>query len=197
MNDDDYRAKRDLEATPEPDGSSRSVRKTEQKEGLYFVIQEHDASTRHFDFRLAIDGALKSWAMPKGPSTDPRERRLAIPTEDHPLAYADFEGVIPEGEYGAGRVIVWDRGPCDNITEKNGQTQPAAKALEDGHLLVWLHGQKLRGGYALQRMGGGGDSWLLVKMDDEEADARRNPTSTEPQSVLSGKTIESLAGGEA
>jgi DNA ligase D-like protein (predicted 3'-phosphoesterase) len=185
-----YEKKRDFSKTPEPRG-----RKDELSSGApIFVIQQHDASTLHFDFRLEIDGVLKSWAVPKGPSTDPREKRLAIPTEDHPLAYADFEGVIPEGEYGAGTVLVWDRGPYENITEKDGEVTPAARALADGHLLVRLNGEKLGGGYALQRTGSGDDErWLLIKMDDDGADARRNPVSTEPESVLTGRTMEEIS----
>ena len=116
MNDDSYRRKRDFKRTPEPPGGRRRSGETPM-----FVIQEHDASTHHFDVRLELDGVLKSWAVPKGPSTDPREKRLAIATEDHPLHYADFEGMIPAGEYGAGTVIVWDRGRYDNITRKNGK----------------------------------------------------------------------------
>jgi DNA ligase D-like protein (predicted 3'-phosphoesterase) len=138
---------------------------------------------------LEADGVLKSWAVPKGPSTDPREKRLAMPTEDHPLAYAEFEGVIPEGEYGAGTVIVWDSGRYRNLDD-----EPVERTLEQGHAKVWLEGRKLRGGYALTRIGNGKrERWLLVKTDDEGADRRRNPVSTRPESVLSGKTIEELA----
>ena len=157
------------------------------------MIQEHQASTHHFDFRLEVEGVLKSWAVPKGPSTDPREKRLAMPVEDHPLDYADFEGVIPEGQYGAGAVVVWDCGSYDNLTEQDGRPKPVARALEDGHLLIRLHGEKLRGGYALQRVATGKDErWLLIKMKDEAADARRRPTSTQRQSVLSGRTVADL-----
>ena len=159
-----------------------------------FVIQQHDASTLHYDFRIEADGVLKSWAVPKGPSTDPAEKRMAIPTEDHPLEYADFEGVIPEGEYGAGAVLVWDRGPYRNITEKDGEIQPVEKAIKAGHLLIELNGEKLSGGYALHRTGSGDDArWLLIKTDDDDADGRRNPVSTEPKSVKSGRTIEQIA----
>jgi len=194
MSGSGYREKRDFSRTPEPEGSMSDANAGQTGRRPLFVIQEHAASTHHFDFRLEIAGVLKSWAIPKGPSTDPRDKRLAIPTEDHPLDYADFEGVIPEGSYGAGSVIVWDRGSYENITEKDGEVRSAAQALKDGHLLVRLHGQKLQGGYALQRTDqGDAGRWLLVKMDDADADARRNPVSTAPKSVLSGTTIAEIA----
>jgi DNA ligase D-like protein (predicted 3'-phosphoesterase) len=180
-----YREKRDFRRSPEPRGTPGRTRKQQPR----FVIQKHDASSLHYDFRLEAGGVLKSWAVPKGPSTDPREKRLAMPTEDHPLAYADFEGVIPEGEYGAGPVIVWDRGSYRDLGE-----QPIEQALARGHAAVWLEGEKVRGGYALTRIGRGKrERWLLVKMDDEGADRRRNPVSSQPESVLSGKTIEQIA----
>jgi len=184
-----YRKKRDFRKTHEPSGKSR------RKAGRRYVIQKHAARSLHYDFRLEADGVLKSWAVPKGPSTNPGDKRLAVPTEDHPLDYRDFEGVIPEGEYGAGAVIVWDRGTYRNLTEDDdGDEVPVSKALAGGHLKIWLDGEKLRGGYALTRIGKGKDErWLLVKMDDEEADARRNPVSTEPESVLSGRTVEEIA----
>lgn len=188
-----YRARRKSGRSPEPTGKRRSSGKRP-----VFVVQEHQASTHHFDFRLEADGVLKSWAVPKGPSTDPRDKRLALQVEDHPLDYADFEGVIPEDEYGGGAVIVWDRGTYDNITIKEGQPQPVAKALEQGHLMVELHGRKLAGGYALQRIRGGDDAkWLLIKMRDDTADARRRPTSTQQKSVLSGRTVKQVAKEEA
>jgi DNA ligase D-like protein (predicted 3'-phosphoesterase) len=154
---------------------------------MRFVIQQHAASTLHFDFRLEAGGVLKSWAVPKGLSTDPREKRLAVEVEDHSLGYADFEGRIDEG-YGAGRVIVWDTGSYRPLTDGS-----VEEALENGHLSFWLEGEKLRGGWTLQRTGGGDKpQWLLIKRRDEEADARRNPVSTQPESVLSGRTIEEL-----
>lgn len=184
----EYRQKRDLSRSPEPsDGDANAA------ERPLFVIQKHDASSLHYDFRLEVDGTLKSWAVPKGPSTDLREKRLAIATEDHPLDYADFEGVIPEDDYGGGTVLVWDRGPYRNITEKDEGLRPMTDALAEGHALVWLEGEKLRGGYALQRIDREQDQWLLVKMDDAEADARRNPVSTEPHSVLSGRDLDAIA----
>lgn len=192
-----YRDKRDPDRTPEPSGRARNAKSA----GSRFVIQKHDASTLHYDFRLETDGVLASWAVPKGPSTDPRERRLAIRTEDHPLDYFDFEGVIPEGQYGAGTVGVWDTGTYRKLggpDEEGGDPPSVADQIEDGHVKVWLEGEKLAGGYALIRAGGTGDDerWLLIKMDDEEADARRNPTSTEPESVKSGRTLEEIRADE-
>ena len=185
-----YLDRRDFSATPEPDGSADRP----HRDDPIFVIQEHDASSHHFDVRLEVDGVLKSWAVPKGPSTDPSERRLAVPTEDHPLSYADFEGTIPEGEYGAGRVIVWDAGTyATDKTDEDGTPVSLADQLADGHATVWLRGEKIHGGYAFIRTDDGDEErWLMIKMDDEGADARRNPVSTEPESVLSGRTIEEL-----
>jgi DNA ligase D-like protein (predicted 3'-phosphoesterase) len=149
-----------------------------------FVIQQHAATSLHFDFRLEVDGSYKSWAVPKGPSTDPREKRLAMAVEDHELSWGDFEGVIEEG-YGAGQVIVWDRGSYENLRD-----EPMSEGLEAGHVSFWLEGEKLRGGWSLRRTGE--RRWLLVKRRDDEADARRNPVSTQRESVLSGRTIEDL-----
>jgi DNA ligase D-like protein (predicted 3'-phosphoesterase) len=149
-----------------------------------FVIQQHAATSLHFDFRLEVDGSYKSWAVPKGPSTDPREKRLAMAVEDHELSWGDFEGVIEEG-YGAGQVIVWDRGSYRNLRD-----EPMSEGLESGHVSFWLEGEKLRGGWSLRHTGE--RRWLLVKRRDDEADARRNPVSTQRKSVLSGRTIEDL-----
>ena len=184
-----YREKRDFRRTAEPRGRQRRGRGQPR-----FVVQKHDASRLHYDFRLEADGVLKSWAVPKGPSTDPREKRLAVRTEDHPLDYEDFEGVIPDGQYGAGPVIVWDTGTYRNLSEENGDPVPVSAAIERGHLVFWLEGEKLRGGYALTRWNKDkGESWLLVKMRYEGADARRNPVGSEPRSVLSARTIEEVA----
>ena len=193
---EEYEEKRDFRKTDEPEGDEVEFDWAEERP--IFVIQQHDASTMHYDFRIEVDGVLKSWAVPKGPSTDPSERRLAQPTEDHPLAYADFEGTIPEDEYGGGSVIVWDRGHYRNLKEdeaKEGEDVPSvAEQVEDGHATIWLEGEKLTGGYALIKTGSGDDDrWLLIKMKDDEADARRNPTSTEPESVKSGRTVEEVA----
>lgn len=188
-----YNAKRDFQKTPEPLDESISFAWAEGQP--FFVIQKHEASTLHYDFRIEVDGVLKSWAVPKGPSTDPSIKRLAVPTEDHPLAYADFEGVIPEGEYGGGTVMLWDRGPYRNLKVSADGTveKSVAQQVKEGHVTLWLEGQKIRGGYALIRTGGGEKArWLLIKMDDDEADARRNPTSTENLSVKTGRTMEEI-----
>jgi len=159
-----------------------------------FVVQKHDASSLHYDFRLEAAGVLKSWAVPKGLSTDPSEKRLAIRTDDHDLDYIDFEGVIPEGQYGGGTVIVWDRGSYRNVTEKGGEGVDIVEALDNGHAVVRLDGEKLRGDYTLQRMRGGDqEQWLVIKVDDDAADARRKPVSTRPESVITGKTIEQVS----
>ncbi len=148
----------------------------------------------HYDFRLEIDGVLKSWAIPKGPSTDPSEKRMAVNTENHPLAYADFEGIIPEGEYGAGTVIVWDGGTYRNIrADKKDDGLSMQESFDDGKIEVWLEGKKLKGGYVLiHTKMGKKDQWLFKKMKDDEADARRKPVSTEQKSILSDKTIEEM-----
>jgi len=151
------------------------------------VIHKHSARRLHYDFRLEVGGVLKSWAVPKGPSTDPRVKRLAVEVEDHPLDYADFEGVIGSG-YGAGEVIVWDAGTYRSLTDG-----PAEDALAGGHLSVWLEGRKLRGGWTLQRTRGGDKpQWLLIKRRDAGADADRDPVETQPESVRSGRTIDEL-----
>lgn len=183
-----YRCKRHLRRSPEPSG------KAKRPGGKpVFVIQKHDASNLHYDLRLEVGGVLKSWAVPKGPSTDPREKRLARMTEDHPLDYADFEGVIPEEEYGGGTVIVWDKGTYRNTTKKEDGRVRMKEAVKRGHVTFDLRGRKLHGAYALTRTGKGKSKrWLLVKMKDDHADARRNPVSTEQRSVLSGRTIDQV-----
>jgi DNA ligase D-like protein (predicted 3'-phosphoesterase) len=183
----EYRQKRDFNRTPEPQGRSVPASRLNP----IFVIQKHAASSLHYDFRLEIGGILVSWAVPKGPSLDPQEKRLAMQTEDHPLEYARFEGIIPEGEYGAGAVIVWDTGTFRNLGEKDGREISLEEALENGHLTFWLEGKKLQGGFALTKFGKG-KKWLLVKMKDEKASPHQNIIETKPQSVLSGKTVEKI-----
>jgi DNA ligase D-like protein (predicted 3'-phosphoesterase) len=192
-----YEEKRDFDKTPEPGGGEGNLDWANARP--IFVIQKHDASTLHYDFRIEVDGVLKSWAVPKGPSTDPSQKRLAVPTEDHPIAYADFEGVIPPEQYGGGTVLIWDRGSYRNLKEKKGEEEPEsiAQQLEHGHATIWLNGQKISGGYALIRTGKGDSArWLLIKMDDDKADARRNPISTEPKSVKTGRTLDEILAQE-
>jgi DNA ligase D-like protein (predicted 3'-phosphoesterase) len=178
---DEYQRKRDFKKTPEPQG--RAPRRTRKPR---FVVQEHAARSHHYDFRLEVNGVLTSWAVPKGPSPDPKEKRLASQTEDHPLDYIDFEGVIPKGEYGAGPVIVWDTGTYRNLTGDG--TIPIEEGLEQGHIRVYLEGQKLRGTWALTRFRD--DQWLLVKTKDDTVDA---DLVNRPESVKSGRTLEQVA----
>ncbi len=189
-----YRGRRDAERTSEPGVRKAPRRKSSGgKDGeARFVIQKHAASSLHYDFRLEVDGTLRSWAVPKGLSTDPREKRLAVEVEDHPLDYGDFEGVIDEGNYGAGAVIVWDAGTYRNLDDR-----PIAETIDAGHAKVWLQGHKLTGGWTLQRTRAGSKpQWLLIKRRDEGADARRNPQRSQPESVKSGRTVEQVAEAE-
>jgi DNA ligase D-like protein (predicted 3'-phosphoesterase) len=181
-----YKEKRDFTETPEP------APKVEEGGGdPIFVVQKHDASNLHYDLRIESGGVLKSWAVPKGPSMDPKVRRLAVPTEDHPMAYADFEGVIPEGHYGAGTVIVWDRGTYRNTKGKDASTE---KNLEEGHATLWLEGEKLKGSFALIRTRGGDKPrWLFFKMKDDEARPGSDVVEEMPNSVLTGRSLEEVA----
>jgi DNA ligase D-like protein (predicted 3'-phosphoesterase) len=194
-----YRGKRDFGSTREPAPGSGRTRKAGAKKGgkvrgkatdPVFVIQEHAASSHHYDVRLEVDGVLVSWSVPKGPSTDPKDKRLAVPTEDHPMEYAGFEGTIPKGEYGGGSVIVWDAGTYHNLTERNGEPVGMRAGLDEGHVSVWLEGRKLVGGWAFTRTG---KNWILVKRRDDRADARRDPVSTQRESVLSEHTVDTIA----
>jgi DNA ligase D-like protein (predicted 3'-phosphoesterase) len=190
---DAYRRKRDLGSSGEPAGGERRPGRPPT-----FVVQKHSARSLHYDFRLEADGVLKSWAVPKGPSADPAVKRLAVPTEDHPLDYENFEGVIPRGDYGAGSVIVWDTGTYENRTkDSSGKAVPVAEAIERGHVTFDLHGKKLRGGWSLTRIAAWADErdpgWLLVKKADEFAEPGSDPERDEPESVKSGKDIEQVA----
>ena len=190
-----YNEKRDFSKTKEPkeEGSGR------RNDQPVFVIQKHDATNLHYDFRLEIDGTLKSWSVPKGPSTNPSVKRMAIPTEDHPLAYAHFEGTIPEGEYGGGTVMIWDKGTIKSIKKNdNGKLLSLEESYENGSIEVELRGEKLTGGYNLVEMKGGRmkGNWLLMKQDDKEADARRNPVSTQTKSVVSGRSLTEIEEAE-
>jgi DNA ligase D-like protein (predicted 3'-phosphoesterase) len=183
-----YREKRDFEKTPEPFTSEKI-----SSDKPRFVIQKHDASKLHYDFRLEVNGVLKSWAIPKGPSTDPGQKRLAVPTEDHPVDYIDFEGIIPQGNYGAGTVIVWDTGTYRNLNEKNGQEIKMEESIDEGHVDIYLKGHKLKGGYALIRTGKGNRKfWLFLKKKDELADTDKDILIDQPKSVLSGRSIDEI-----
>ncbi len=183
-----YHRKRNFEKTPEPKGAAPRRRSKE----LLFVVQKHAARRLHYDFRLELDGVLKSWAVPKGPSLDPQAKRLAVQVEDHPLDYADFEGIIPEGQYGGGTVLVWDTGTWSPLGEN------AAEALRRGSLKFELHGKKLRGRWALVRMGGRkreDKNWLLIKEGDPTARPGSDDEIVERQtkSVLSGRDLPAVA----
>lgn len=184
-----YVAKRDFKKTTEPKSG-----KSKDKEKLLFVIQKHDASRLHYDFRLEMEGVLKSWAVPKGPSTDPKTKRLAMMVEDHPFDYRTFEGIIPKGEYGGGTVIVWDEGtyePIEEIKGKKAQEKHLLQQLKSGSVKIKLHGKKLKGEYALVKTHGMGENgWLLIKHKDEFASPK--DITKEDKSVLSGKTLETI-----
>ena len=185
----EYRAKRKFDKTSEPFGEA--ARDGNQP---IFVIQKHEASRLHYDFRLEVEGVLKSWAVPKGPSTDPDEKRLAVQTEDHPLEYADFEGIIPQEEYGGGTVEVWDAGTYRNLKENKPKGKMSMlESLENGIVSVFLEGKKLKGGYTLIRLKNDEKNWLLFKMKDKYVDKDRDPVKDLPESVLSGKTIEQIS----
>jgi len=188
-----YKEKRDFSKTTEP--LDEAVSFDWIKDRPIFVIQKHQASSRHFDFRLEVNGVLVSWAVPKGPSMNPKVKRLAVPTEDHPLGYADFEGIIPAGEYGGGTMIIWDRGSYKNLKNPiDGSEKPTIeKQLQDGHVTLWLEGEKVKGGFALIRTGKSLKArWLLIKINDDHADPQNEPTLIDNRSVKSGKILEEI-----
>lgn len=189
----EYRGKRDFGRTREPEGRS-----ADSGDRPRFVVQIHDARTLHFDFRLQVDDVLKSWSVPRGPSADPRDKRLAMPTEDHPLEYEDFEGVIPQGEYGGGTVIVWDSGTYEPLShDRKGRPVDFGESLEHGHATFRLSGAKLRGEYALTRFrdgrGGEREAWLLVKASKARANGHGTPDPHRARSVRSGRTLAQVA----
>jgi bifunctional non-homologous end joining protein LigD len=182
-----YITKRNFKSTSEPKGGKAD------KNALVFVIQKHAASHLHYDFRLEMEGVLKSWAVPKGPSTDPSVKRLAMMVEDHPFDYRDFEGTIPAGNYGAGTVIVWDEGtyePIDEIEGKKEQDKFLRKQLKSGSLKIILHGKKLKGEWALVKTSQSENSWLLIKHRDKYASDK--DITEKSKSIHSGKTIEQI-----
>lgn len=188
---DTYHKKRDFGQTPEPSGRKGKSAASKAGRKLRFVVQMHRATRLHYDFRLEADGVLASWAVPKGPTLVPGDRRLAMHVEDHPLDYRDFEGNIPTGQYGAGSVIVWDRG-----TYSLAEGDDPADEIANGKIKFVLHGKKLRGEFTLvkikQREGEHGDPWLLIKDRDEYADPHYDPAE-HPESVKSGKTLKDVA----
>jgi bifunctional non-homologous end joining protein LigD len=184
----DYRRKRDFRVTPEPSGMGGSV--TRKGSPLIFVVQKHRASHLHYDFRLEWNGTLLSWAVPKGPSLSPSIKRLAMQVEDHPIEYASFEGVIPRGEYGAGTVMVWDRGTWEP------ESPDVDQALRGGDLKFTLYGKKLRGSWVLVRTRGYRSTrrlaWLLIKHGDQYA-SPRDITVEDPYSVLTHRLLADIA----
>jgi bifunctional non-homologous end joining protein LigD len=188
----EYRKKRQFDLTPEPRGSSVPARETDASQ--VYVVQKHMSSHLHYDFRLEWRGVLLSWAVPKGPSLNPAVKRLAMQTEDHPLEYAKFEGVIPEGQYGAGTVMLWDRGTWQP------ENADVDASLQKGEIKFTLHGKKLRGSWVLVRTRGFGSNparptWLLIKHRDQYA-STKDVTQEEPRSVTSQRLLAEIARDE-
>jgi len=194
----EYRHKRDFTKTAEPAGETRgAAARPKRASKLRFVVQKHAASQLHFDFRLELDGVMKSWAVPKGPSYDPAVRRLAMEVEDHPIEYNSFEGTIPKGEYGGGTVMLWDRGTYD--AEDGGGVASLREGYERGDLKVVLDGERLRGGWVLVRMKRPGrPQWLLIKHRDEHARRAGSHDVVEEvtTSVTTGRSMEEIAAGQ-
>ncbi len=199
---EEYKRKRRFEATPEPPP------KVEKKSKHRFVVQKHRATRLHYDFRLEMEGVLKSWAVPKGPSLDPADKRLAMQVEDHPVSYFDFEGIIPEGNYGAGTVMVWDMGTWEPLSSKpagDGSYEVASDAeasaqLHRGDLKFRLHGKKLNGDFVLAHMksrrpGSKGTEWLLIKKKDKYA-VEGYDIDQYDSSVLTKRSLNQIAGDE-
>jgi bifunctional non-homologous end joining protein LigD len=185
-----YRQMRDFGDTPEPSGKEKRPRSRRP----IFVIQKHQASRLHYDFRLEMEGVLKSWAVPKGPSYDPAVKRLAMMTEDHPYEYASFEGVIPAGNYGAGNVIIWDNGTWEFIEPGDDPVE----ALQQGKLTFRMNGKKMFGEWALVRIKGRspkGNEWLLLKHRDPFANDKIDITEVAPRSVISNRAVEEVDPG--
>ncbi|MGH7484805.1 MAG: DNA polymerase ligase N-terminal domain-containing protein, partial [bacterium] len=198
----EYRRKRDFARTAEPSGDEASPRTRAGR--LRFVIQKHAASHLHFDLRLELDGVMKSWAVPKGPSLDPSVKRLAMQVEDHPIDYNTFEGTIPKGEYGGGSVMLWDRGTysSDTATSANDEDDAIREGLRRGDLKITFHGERLRGSFALVRMKfarNGSSSakpqWLLIKHRDDYANDE-DVVADNMTSVESGRSMEEITAGK-
>lgn len=189
----EYKRKRDFSQTAEPEGKQAK----RSRRGLHFVVQKHAASHLHYDFRLELDGVMKSWAVPKGPSYDPSTRRLAMQVEDHPIEYNTFEGTIPKGQYGGGTVMLWDRGTYD--AEDGGGEESLRDGYERGDLKFVLHGKRLMGSWVLVRMRreGGRAQWLLIKHRDEYATTKVDVTEAVQTSVTTGRTMDEIASGRS
>jgi bifunctional non-homologous end joining protein LigD len=201
----EYKKKRRFDVTPEPSGDEKTAKKAQKalkakssktpaaRKALGYVIQKHRATALHYDFRLEWNGVLLSWAVPKGPSLDPSVKRMAMPTEDHPIEYAKFEGIIPEGEYGGGTVMIWDNGTWTP------ESPDVDAAMKKGDLKFALHGKKLQGSWVLVRLKPrGGESragWLLIKHRDESA-STRDIAEEEPRSVVSDRILIEIARDE-
>jgi bifunctional non-homologous end joining protein LigD len=191
----EYRRKRDFTRTREPEGGGRK-----KSSKLAYVIQKHAASRLHYDLRLELDGVMKSWAIPKGPSLDPSVKRLAIHVEDHPIEYNEFEGTIPEGEYGGGTVMVWDRGTYASAGDEDDSEEALRKGYQKGDFKFVLHGKRLKGSWVLVRTRGWGNrsrqgQWLLIKHRDNEADPDTDPVAEYLTSAKSGRTMEEIVEG--
>jgi len=198
---EEYKRKRRFAETPEPPP------KLEKKSRHRFVVQKHRATRLHYDFRLEMEGVLKSWAVPKGPSLDPADKRLAMQVEDHPVSYFDFEGIIPEGNYGAGTVMVWDVGTWEPLSPQPvkgkfvpGTDAEASEMLKNGDFKIRLHGKKLKGDFALihmrsHRPGSKGTEWLLIKKQDD-AVIKGYDIEKDDKSALTGRTMREIAGDQ-
>lgn len=187
-----YKEKRDFRKTPEPSAGKKS-----KGNALIFVIQKHNATNLHYDFRLEVDGVLKSWAVPKGPSLNPSDKRLAMMVEDHPFDYKDFEGIIPKGEYGGGEVIIWDNGTYHALSteDKKESEKIMHEGIKNGEIKFVLNGNKLKGEFVLVKMKGRGENaWLLIKHRDPHAS--KENILDQDKSVVSGNTIEDMQNGD-
>ncbi|HUP89887.1 MAG TPA: non-homologous end-joining DNA ligase [Longimicrobiales bacterium] len=192
-----YRKKRDFAITPEPSGDEKV--KPAKKSKLVFVLQKHAASHLHFDLRLEVDGVMKSWAVPKGPSMDPSVKRLAMEVEDHPMGYNKFEGIIPQGEYGGGTVMLWDRGTYSADKAVNGKHEQAMReGHEKGKIDFTFHGERVKGSFALVRTRRGPKAqWLLIKHRDEYAEPGSDVVAENMTSVTTGRTMDEIGGGKS
>ncbi|MEN6466894.1 MAG: DNA ligase D [Syntrophaceae bacterium] len=198
MSLDKYREKRDFKKTPEPSGKTKAKAQKTARKPLSFVVHKHSASHLHYDLRLEFDGVLKSWAIPKRPTLDPGEKRLAMMVEDHPLDYGSFEGIIPQGNYGAGTVMIWDEGPyhAAHHEDRGESEEELRQGLEKGHISIFLEGKRLKGEFALVKIKRAGDnSWLMIKKHDEFSGPGNNGPEDQDRSAETGRTMEEIAAG--